>query len=72
MRQGDPGDDLYIIVSEEVLMLATGDVRTLCIDQQPFEGILRERPQTSLAVMRMLCARQREVQDWLQAHAVTS
>jgi CRP-like cAMP-binding protein len=95
-RQDDPGDELYIIVSGEVLVLvsadgkaeeqlarrtagdyvgemsiisqeprmaslvAAGDVRTLNIDQTQFEGILRERPETSLAVMRVLCERLRE------------
>ncbi|HEV2458161.1 MAG TPA: HEAT repeat domain-containing protein, partial [Ktedonobacterales bacterium] len=110
VRQGDPGDDLYIIVSGAVRVLAAtdtdpqsqvelarcqageyvgemaiisqdprmaslvaaGNVRTLCIGQQPFEGILRERPETSLAVMRVLCTRLREMQDRLHAHTVTS
>jgi HEAT repeat protein len=105
VRQGDPGDDLYIVVSGEVRVLvatdtqsqvevarcqageyagemaiisqeprvaslvAAGDVRTLCIGQQPFEGILRERPETSLAVMRVLCMRLREIQDRLRPGA---
>ena len=41
-------------------LVAAGDVRTLCIEQKQFEGILRERPETSLAVMRELCDRLRE------------
>ena len=41
-------------------LVAVGDVRTLCIEQKQFEGILRERPETSLAVMRELCNRLRE------------
>ena len=41
-------------------LVATGDVRTLCIEQKQFEGIMRERPETSLAVMRVLCDRLRE------------
>ena len=41
-------------------LVAAGDVRTLCIGQKQFEGILRERPETSLAVMRVLCDRLRE------------
>ncbi len=41
-------------------LVAEGDVRTLCIGQKQFEGILRERPETSLAVMRVLCDRLRE------------
>jgi HEAT repeat protein len=98
-RQGDPGDEMYIIVSGEVLvtagagsrsavelarrgpgeyvgemaiisqeprmasLIAQGDVRVLHIEQPQFEAILRERPETSLAVMRVLCARLREVQQ---------
>ncbi len=41
-------------------LVAEGDVRALCIGQKQFEGILRERPETSLAVMRVLCDRLRE------------
>ncbi|MGA8261357.1 MAG: cyclic nucleotide-binding domain-containing protein, partial [Arenicellales bacterium] len=96
-EQGEPGDELYIIVSGEVRVLfksgdehavelarrskpgecvgemaiisrlpraatliAAGDVRTLCIGQKQFEVILRERPETSLAVMRVLCERLQE------------
>jgi HEAT repeat protein len=100
-RQGDLGDEMYIIVSGQVLvtadagshssgpvelarrgpgeyvgemalisqeprmasLVALGDVRVLHIDQPQFEAILRERPETSLAVMRVLCARLKEVQQ---------
>ena len=98
-RQGDPGDEMYIIVTGEVLvttdagsrsgvqlahrgpgeyvgemalisqeprmasLVAHGDVRVLHIEQPQFEAILRERPETSLAVMRVLCARLKEVQQ---------
>jgi len=98
-RQGEPGDEMYIIVSGQVLvtagagsrsavelarrgpgeyvgemaiisqeprmasLIAQGDVRVLHIEQPQFEAILRERPETSLAVMRVLCARLREVQQ---------
>ncbi|WP_348240794.1 cyclic nucleotide-binding domain-containing protein, partial [Salmonella enterica] len=41
-------------------MTAIGDVRALTVEQAPFEGILRERPDTALAVMRVLCARLKE------------
>lgn len=41
-------------------LTAAGDVRALTVEQTPFEGILRERPDTALAVMRVLCARLRE------------
>jgi len=98
-RQGDPGDEMYIIISGEVRvtadagshspvelarrgpgeyvgemalisqeprmasLVASGDVRVLHIEQAQFEAILRERPETSLAVMRVLCARLKEVQQ---------
>ena len=38
-------------------LAAAGDVHLLCLDQKSFEGLLRERPEVSLAVMRMLCDR---------------
>lgn len=41
-------------------LIAAGEVRTLCINQAEFEEILRLRPETSLAVMRVLCERLRE------------
>jgi HEAT repeat protein len=90
-EQGEAGEEMFIIVSGEVRVLAhgaevarrgTGDVvgemaiisqeprmaslvaagavRVLCLDQASFEGLLRERPDVSLAVMRVLCARLRE------------
>ena len=98
-RQGEPGEEMYVIVSGEVLVTdsagsqstvevarrgpgeyvgemaiisqeprmaslsAHGDVRVLHIAQPQFEAILRERPETSLAVMRVLCARLKEMQQ---------
>ena len=98
-RQGEPGEEMFIIVSGEVLVTedagshpavelarrgpgeyvgemaiisqeprmaslsARGDVRVLHIAQPQFEAILRERPETSLAVMRVLCARLKEMQQ---------
>ena len=41
-------------------LVASGHVRVLCIDQKQFEGMLRERPEISLAVMRVLIARLKE------------
>jgi hypothetical protein len=97
-HQGEQGDEMYIIVDGEVLVLAepengsaeelarrgpgeyvgemaiisheprmaslraAGDVRMLCIGQNEFEGIIRERPETSLAVMRELIERLKEAQ----------
>ena len=99
-QQGEPGDEMYIVVSGEVRVLMTsekqkepheiarrstgdyvgemaiisrepriatlvaaGAVRTLCIDRKRFEGILRERPEISLALMRVLCQRLKEASD---------
>ena len=42
-------------------LIAAGDVHMLCLDRKSFEGLLRERPEVSLAVMRMLCERLRQV-----------
>jgi HEAT repeat protein len=60
-----PGDCVgeMAIVSEEPRMaslVAGGDVRTLSIDRNRFHRILKERPEASLAVMRVLCERLRE------------
>jgi HEAT repeat protein len=60
-----PGDCVgeMAIVSEEPRMaslVAEGDVRTLSIDRARFQRILEERPEASLAVMRVLCERLRE------------
>jgi len=41
-------------------LTAVGEVHLLCLDQKSFEGLLRERPEVSLAVMRMLCDRLRQ------------
>ena len=41
-------------------LAAAGGGRLLCLDQKHFEGLLRERPETSLALMRVLCERLRE------------
>jgi HEAT repeat protein len=93
---GEPGEEMFIIVSGEVRVMMTkeggteyevarrkpgecvgemaiinqeprmaslaaaGDLRVLCIDRKQFEGLLRERPETGLAVMRVLCARLKE------------
>lgn len=97
VNQGEPGDEMYIVVSGDVCVLMTasdqkearevarrssgdyvgemalisrepriatlkaiGSVRALCIDQKRFEGILRERPEISLAMMRVLGQRLKE------------
>jgi HEAT repeat protein len=61
-RSGDCVGEMAI-VSEEPRMaslVAEGDVRTLSIDRSRFQRILRERPEASLAVIRVLCERLRE------------
>jgi HEAT repeat protein len=60
-----PGDCVgeMAILSEEPRMaslVADGDVRTLSLDRTRFQRILKERPEASLAVMRVLCERLRE------------
>jgi HEAT repeat protein len=92
-EQGEPGDEMHIIVSGYVLVIlrepgghqqvlavraagdvigemavitggvrmaslaAKGTVRLLSIGRRPFEAMLRERPETALALMRVLCQR---------------
>jgi CRP-like cAMP-binding protein len=38
-------------------LVAASDVQVLCLDRMSFESLLRERPEVSLAVMRVLCER---------------
>jgi HEAT repeat protein len=61
-KAGEYVGEMAIITQEPRIasLVAAGDVRTLCIDRQQFEGLLRERPETGLAVMRVLCARLKE------------
>ena len=61
-KTGDYVGEMAIISHEPRMasLVAAGEVRLLCIDQKHFEGLLRERPETSLAVMRVLCARLRQ------------
>jgi HEAT repeat protein len=101
-RQGETGNEMYIIVSGEVpvlsklaneemaevarrkegevigemaiisheprtaTLIAAGDVRCLCIDQKQFESIIRERPETSLAIMRVLITRVQQMAKVVQ------
>jgi CRP-like cAMP-binding protein len=51
------------IIGEESRMaslVSSGSVRTLSLDRRSFQRILRERPDVSLAVMRVLSDRLRE------------
>jgi len=60
-----PGDYVgeMAIISQEpriATLIADGAVRALCLKQKQFEGILRERPEIGLAMMRILCQRLKE------------
>jgi HEAT repeat protein len=59
---GDYVGEMAIISREPRMasLVALGDVQALCIDQKSFEGLLRERPDVSLAVIRELNIRLRE------------
>lgn len=94
-EQGEPGEEMYVIVSGEVricilkdghpvevvrrtmgeyvgelavvnrepriaTLIASGDVHTLCINRESFEGLLRERPEVSLVVIKVLSKRLKE------------
>jgi Cyclic nucleotide-binding domain/HEAT repeats/TLC ATP/ADP transporter len=92
-EQGEPGDEMHIIVTGYVMVIlrepnghrqvlavrsagdvigemavitsgprmaslaARGPVRLLSIERRQFEAMLRERPETSLALLRVLCQR---------------
>ena len=65
LAQRGPGDfvgEMAIIESAPRLarLLAQDDVRVLAIEGDTFKGILRERPEVSLAVLKSVCRRLRE------------
>ncbi len=61
--RGDFVGEMAIIEAapRSATLLTQGDVRVLAIDGETFKGILRERPEVSLAVMRSLSRRLREM-----------
>ncbi|MBC7876798.1 MAG: cyclic nucleotide-binding domain-containing protein [Anaerolineales bacterium] len=61
-KMGDVVGEMAIISGEPRIatLIANGEVHLLCLDRKSFEGLLRERPEVSLAVMRVLCARLKE------------
>jgi Cyclic nucleotide-binding domain/HEAT repeats/TLC ATP/ADP transporter len=61
---GDVVGEMAVITSEPRMagLVALGDVRVLSIERRQFESILRERPETSLAVITVLCRRLTESQ----------
>jgi HEAT repeat protein len=60
--EGEVVGEMSVIsrVPRMATMRASGEVRVLSINQGEFEQILRECPEASLAVMRVLCDRLRE------------
>lgn len=62
-RPGEYVGELSIINREprNATLIASSDVRALCIDQKSFEGLIRERPEVSLVIIQVLSKRLREV-----------
>jgi hypothetical protein len=44
-------------------LIASGDVRALCVDQKSFEGLMRERTEVSLFIIQVLSKRLKELMD---------
>lgn len=61
-QPGDYVGEMSIISREPRMasLVAIGEVRTLCIDQNSFEGLIRERPDVSLSVIQVLNQRLKE------------
>jgi len=61
--KGDYVGEMSIIGREPRMasLVAMGDVRTLCIDRSSFEGLIRERPDVSLALIQELSRRLKQV-----------
>ena len=57
--EGDVIGEMAVITSRPRMatLVASGPVRVLSIDRRQFSSILRERPETALGVMRVLCDR---------------
>ena len=58
-RQGDVVGEMALITQQPRMasLVASGEVRTLRLGRAEFEGVLRERPDTALAVIRVLSLR---------------
>jgi CRP/FNR family transcriptional regulator len=61
-KAGDYVGEMSIIGREPRMasLVAVGDIRTLCVDQKSFEGLLRERPDVSWSVILVLNQRLKE------------
>ncbi len=60
---GDVVGEMSLISGEprSATLIADTDMQFLCLDRRSFEGLLRERPEVSLAVMRELCKRLKDM-----------
>jgi HEAT repeat protein len=64
-KSGEFVGELAIVNREprNATLIASGDVRALCIDQKSFEGLMRERPEVSLVIIHVLSKRLKEVME---------
>jgi HEAT repeat protein len=64
-KPGDFVGELAVVNREprNATLIASGDVRTLCIDNKSFEGLVRERPEVSLVIIQVLSKRLKELMD---------
>lgn len=64
-RSGDFVGELAVVNREprNATLIASGDVRALCIDNKSFEGLMRERPDVGLVIIHVLSKRLKELMD---------
>ena len=64
-KSGDYVGEMSILNREprNATLIACGDVRALSIDQKTFEGLIRERPDASLFIIRVLSKRLKELME---------
>ena len=64
-KTGEYVGEMSIINREprNATLVASGDVRALCIDQKSFEGLMRERPEVSLYIIHVLSKRIKELME---------
>jgi CRP/FNR family transcriptional regulator len=62
-KAGDIVGEMAMISREprSATIVASGNVRALCMDQKSFEALLLDRPEVSLAVIQVLSRRLQEV-----------
>ena len=70
-KKGEYVGEMALISKEPRIatMTTVGNVRALSIDQKSFESLLRDRPDVSLAVIRILCERLKEASTRLHRSA---